>query len=91
MHITFYMSEEDCRILEFDLIDYKSIENCKVTSKPVARVVLKNKEQLTIDWLHYLLHFYMGGEYSLEGYIEHIKEYGFYTPYQRNLRIKIEE
>ena len=40
--------------------------------------------------LHEILKFYMGGDFSVEEYINHIIEHGFYSPYQKNIDIVIE-
>lgn len=79
------------KIVEFDLIDFKKIENLQIYNEVIAQTFLKKlyKEQ-TLANFHELLKHYMGGDFSVKEYINHIIEYGFYSPYQKNMDIVIE-
>ena len=35
--------------------------------------------------------YHLGGKAEVKDYIEHVGRYGFFSPYERNLRIKIFE
>ena len=90
MHIGFHLSEKP--FLEFDLVEYQKVENLQVHHLALARNTLKNREcYLDKELLHGLLKHHMGGAFSLEEYIEFIKENGFYSPYQSSLYIMITE
>ena len=90
MKITFHISE--INILDFELEDYKKVINLNIYDLSAARAALKNvKCELSADRLLNLFKYYMGGDGTLEEYIDHIVEHGFFTPYMCNLRIKIEQ
>ena len=91
MKITFLIGES-FKILDFELEDYRKVINLNIYDLGAARAALKNvKCELSADRLLNLFKFYMGGDGTLEEYIDHIVENGFFTPYMCNLRIKIEQ
>lgn len=90
MKIYFCLLSLEKTMFSFTLKDYKTIENIEILIPVLAREVMFCKE-LTTEHFLTMLRFYMGGEFSIKEYIEHIKKYGFYSPYQPNLRVFIEE
>ena len=92
MNITLYISEISYgKILSFDLIDYSSIKNLKIYDSFFAKEILMDKEcHLTAGKLTNLFKYYLGGNGPLKEYMDHILEHGFFTPYDINLRMKVE-
>ena len=90
MKITFLIGET--KILDFELEGYKKTGNLNIYERLAAEIALRDaKCELTAGSLKELFKFYMGGDGTLEEYIDHIVEHGFFTPYMCNLRIKIEQ
>ena len=91
MKITFLIGDT-YKILDFELEDYKKVSNLNIYSSRAAEAALRDAEcELTAGSLLNLFKYYMGGDGTLEEYIDHIVEHGFFTPYMCNLRIKIEQ
>ena len=89
MKIIFLLGSK--KMVEFDLIDFKKIENLQIYNEVIAQTFLKQmyKEPTPANF-HEILKHYMGGDFTLEEYLNHIIENGFYSPYQKNMDIVIE-
>ena len=78
-------------VMDFILdLDKKTIRNVNIINNTMANIYIPDAKTINYDRLEGILKYYMGGKYNMEIYIDHIKKNGFYTPYKRNLRIKIE-
>lgn len=89
MVIRFSMNNKD-ELLSL-ILDNNSFEvtDCEVKNPIMCKDVFKgnipiNKEELTKFFVENL-----GKNGNIEGYINHINKFGFFTPYERNLKIKI--
>ena len=93
MNITFYIGDPDDqgKIVSFDLEGYMSVKNLQIYDRLFAKDILMDKEcRLTAGKLTDLFKYYLGGNGTLKEYMDHILEYGFFTPYDINLRMKVE-
>lgn len=89
MNITFAL-RNGFKILEFDLWDDGRVRNLQVYDEGLAQGVLKQKDCiLSPEILLDLMQYYLGGSGELEDYINHIRQHGFYSPYQPALDIWI--
>lgn len=89
MKIIFLLGSK--KMVEFDLIDFKKIENLQIYNEVIAQTFLKQMyKEPTPAKLHEILKHYMGGDFTLKEYLNHIIENGFYSPYQKNMDIVIE-
>ncbi len=89
MKIRFYLGETEIANCVFT--EDNKIEEFNVISAKLTRILLKEfNVDRTCAGLHTILKFYMGGGFKLEEYLNHIIEYGFYSPYSKNFDIKIE-
>lgn len=81
----------DLPVVDFTLdLKNRTITNMHIVNSLMANIYLgNNSEDLTFVKFESLIKKYMGGNFTMEEYIEHIKKHGFYTPYKRNLRIRI--
>lgn len=90
MKLKFFI--EDVEIANCILTEEKRIEEYNLIRKRLSRIVLKHfYADKTYTGLHEMLKYYMGGDFSFEEYLNHIIEYGFYSPYNKNLIIEIEK
>ena len=92
MNILFYIGSEDRgKILSFDLINFTAINNLEIYNGLFAKEILMDKEcHLTAGKLTNLFKYYLGGDGTLKEYMDHILKHGFFTPYDINLRMKVE-
>ena len=66
-------------------------ENIQIYNEVIAQTFLKQMyKEPTPANSHEILKHYMGGDLSVEEYINHIIEHDFYSPYQKNMGITIE-
>lgn len=80
----------DLPVIDFNInLDKKIISNINVVNSDMARIYLDGNIEINYNDFESLMQKYMGGTYDLKEYLNHIKQYGFYTPYRPNLRIKI--
>ena len=71
--------------------DMSAIRDVNIYKHAFAANTLHDAEcRITPDRLTTLFRYYLGGNGTLKEYIDHIMEYGFFTPYSRNLGIHIE-
>ncbi len=90
MKIRFYLASTE--IANCVLTEEKKIEEFNVISEVLAQGLLRKfNVDRTCAGLHTILMYYMGAEFKLEEYLNHIMEYGFYSPYSKNFDIKIEK
>lgn len=79
-------------VLKFTLEDYYKVSYVYTENPHSASVTLQsNNVNVTGVSFEKLLRYYMGGNYSTEEYLNHIKKHGFYSPYCSNLNIRIED
>lgn len=68
--------------------DKKLLENVKIKNLPMAEIYYPNVENANYEEFENLMKVYMGGNFTLKEYMDHVRIHGFYTPYKPNLRIK---
>lgn len=89
-----FLSGEN-KILEFylDENDKNNIKNYNVFNCELTRIIfkIKNPNIISTDFLLNWFRDYMGGNYNLEDYINHISKNGFYSPYFNSLNIQVEK
>lgn len=90
MKLSFWISNKEC-IMDLVLTNYSEVSEMNVYNVVIARSLLR-KTQCVIDGegLREFFQYYMDGDLTIKGYIDHIEKYGFYTPYHPNLGIVIE-
>lgn len=88
--VTFFVSK-DHKVLDFELNDDMIVQNLNIYDRLSARNILQDvKCELTTIKLLELLRYYLGGNGTIEEYVDHILNNGFYTPYVPSLDVKIE-
>lgn len=90
MKIKFYLADSEAA--NCILTEEKRIAEFNVFSERFPRILLKRfYADKSYSGLHEMLKYYMAGEFTVEEYLNHIMEYGFYSPYSKNFNIKIEK
>jgi hypothetical protein len=88
----------DKKVIGFELdVENRKIENIEIydnQEKMAANYCPPKAENQTYDRLEKILEYYLSAktlDLTMEDYIEHIIENGFYTPYKENLRIEVQK
>lgn len=93
--LVFLSGNNTNRIIElyFDEKNKNEIKNIKTFNDKICKVIfkVKNVKDINSDFLLKWFKDYMGGNFTLDHYIDHINNYGFYSPYFNSLNINVEE
>lgn len=92
--LVFLAGNSTNRIIEFYFDDRNKneIKNVKIFNDKICKIIfkVKNVKNINSDFLLKWFKDYMGGNFTLDYYINHISNCGFYSPYFNNLNAFVE-
>ena len=90
MTLIFSMNYID-ELMTLVIDDNYNVINSEVKNRNMCDFVIKPAIPNNNESLIRFFHTNMGGNNDIKAYIDHICKYGFYNPYERNLRISMSE